>query len=67
MKTGVSQEQIERTARIFRRVEDASRALGITPRSFSRLCRKYDIETPYMRRRRHLAESQGMAPDRSAT
>lgn len=67
MAIGPTQEQVERTARIYHRVEDASQALGITPRSYSRLCRKYGIETPYMRRRRHLADRRGVVLDRAAT
>ena len=40
MNKGFTREQIERVARIYRCNQDASRALGITIRSFSRLCRK---------------------------
>jgi hypothetical protein len=32
--------------------------MGITPRSFSRLCRKYDIDTPWQRKRRSRTEAQ---------
>ena len=56
MNKGFTREQIERVARIYRCNQDASRALGITIRSFSRLCRKYNIESPFARRRRHLHE-----------
>jgi hypothetical protein len=56
MQKGISREQIERVARIYKHNQDASQALGITMRSFGRLCRKYGIETPYGRRRRHLKE-----------
>ena len=49
---GFSREQIERVARIYKCNQDASRALGITIRSFSRLCRKYEIESPFARRQR---------------
>ena len=49
---GFSREQIERVARMYKCNQDASRALGITIRSFSRLCRKYDIESPFARRQR---------------
>ena len=57
----ISQDRIERVARIYYNNQDASRALGIAMRSFSRLCRRYDVETPYARRRRRLQEcgSQG--------
>ena len=42
----------ERAARRYSTNEAASRALGIEPRSFSRPCRRYGIETPYARRLR---------------
>ena len=45
-----SRQAIERVARIYKNNQDASQALGITMRSFSRLCREYGIETPYMRK-----------------
>ena len=45
-------EQIERVARIYKSNQDASQALGINLRSFSRLCRQYGIETPYGRKMR---------------
>ncbi len=59
MNKGVQREQIERVARIYKSNRDASRALGITIRSFSRLCRKYEIESPFARHRRHLHEFRG--------
>ena len=52
MNKGFSREQIERVARMYKCNQDASQALGITIRSFSRLCRKYDIESPFARRQR---------------
>ena len=52
MNKGLNREQIERVARMYKCNQDASRALGITIRSFSRLCRKYDIESPFARRQR---------------
>ena len=52
MNKGLSREQIERVARMYKCNQDASRALGITIRSFSRLCRKYEIESPFARRQR---------------
>ncbi len=48
---GISRERVERVARLYKQNGDASLALGITMRSFGRLCRKYGIETPYARRR----------------
>lgn len=56
MDKGITREQIERVARIYKTNEDASQALGIAMRSFGRLCRKYGIETPYIRKRRRLSE-----------
>lgn len=51
MDKGITREQVERVARIYRSNQDASRALGIEPRSFGRLCRRYGIETPYVQKR----------------
>ena len=43
-------------ARIYASNQEASGALGIAPGSFSRLCRCYNIETPYARKRRRREE-----------
>lgn len=59
MNRGISREQIERVARVYKSNQDASRALGITIRSFSRLCRKYQVESPYDRKCRMLREFRG--------
>ena len=56
MDKGITRDQIERVARIYKSNQDAGRALGINMRSFSRLCRRYGIETPYVRRRRRHRE-----------
>jgi hypothetical protein len=48
----VNRDQVARAARLYHQNADASAALGVTPRSFSRLCRQLGIETPYARRRR---------------
>lgn len=48
----VIREDLERVARLYRSNKEASRALGIHPGSFSRLCRQHGILTPYMRRQR---------------
>ena len=56
MNNGFTREQIERVMRVYRCNQDASQALGITIRSFSRFCRKYNVESPFARRRRHLHE-----------
>ena len=52
----IEPERIERAARIYASNDEASRALGIAPGSFSRLCRRYQIETPYARKRRRRQE-----------
>ena len=54
MNRGITRDQIERVVRIYKSNQDASRALGITPRSLSRLCRKFSIETPYSKRCRQV-------------
>jgi len=54
MATGIQREQIERVARVYKSNQDASNALGITPRSFNRLCHKYGVESPHGKRRRAL-------------
>lgn len=59
--TCVPRESIERVARIYHTNRDASRALGIALRSFSRLCKRYDVETPYARKRRDLASCRKAA------
>lgn len=48
----ISRERIERAARIYASNKEASRALGVTPWTFGRLCRNYGVESPYERRRR---------------
>ena len=52
----IAKERIERVARIYASNQDASQALGITIRSFSRLCRRYEIESPYGRKCRGIQE-----------
>ncbi|MFC1526073.1 hypothetical protein ACFL6X_04595 [Candidatus Latescibacterota bacterium] len=52
MDKSITRDQVERVARMYRTNEDASRALGIQMRSFGRLCRRYGIETPWVRKRR---------------
>jgi hypothetical protein len=48
--------RVERAARIYGSNQEASRALGIAPGSFSRLCRLYDIETPHARQCRRRSD-----------
>jgi hypothetical protein len=45
-------ERVERVARIYASNRDAGLALGIAPGSFGRLCRRFGIETPQVRRKR---------------
>ena len=52
-----SRESIERVARMYKSNQDASRALGITMRSFARLCREYGVETPYVRKVKRRKEA----------
>ena len=52
----IEPERIKRAARIYASNQEASRALGIAPGSFSRLCRLYNIESPYARKRRRREE-----------
>ena len=59
MKITIARERIERVARIYNNNTDASMALGITRGSFARICRRYGIETPYMRQRRRKREVRG--------
>jgi len=58
----IERERIERAARMYSTNEAASRALGIEPRSFSRLCRRYGVETPYARRLRERKEAVQRCP-----
>ena len=54
----VSRESVERVARMYKQNKDASAALGVSLRYFARLCRLYQIETPYARHRRHIHEAK---------
>ena len=57
IERGIERERVERVARMYATNDLASQALGITARSFSRLCRHHGIETPYARKRRQLGET----------
>lgn len=46
----IDRQRIERVARIYCSNKAAGAALGITPSSFARLCRRHGIETPYTRK-----------------
>ena len=48
----IERDRIERAARIYASNRDAGLALGIAPSSFGRLCRRYGVETPKVRRQR---------------
>jgi len=58
MDKGISRDQVERAARVYRTNLDASRALGIELRSFGRLCRRHGVETPWARKRRQAREAR---------
>jgi hypothetical protein len=51
-------ESVARVARMYKQNKDASAALGISLRYFARLCRQYQIETPYARHRRRIHEAK---------
>lgn len=46
----IDPQRVARVARIYANNKAAGAALGITPSSFARLCRRYGIETPYLRK-----------------
>ena len=52
----ISREEVERCARLYHTNKDAAEALGIRSDSFSALCRKYGLETPFKRRERRQRE-----------
>ena len=56
MSSVFSYERIARAARIYTSNNDAALALGIAPGSFGRLCRRYGIETPSVRKKREGRE-----------
>ena len=64
MNRGFTKEMIVRVARMYKSNQDASKALGITLRSFGRLCRRFEVETPYAKRRRVVHECRGGAVPR---
>lgn len=63
MDKGITREQVERAARLYKTNQYASEALGVVMPVFGRLCRRYGIETPYARKRRILREYSGDVPD----
>lgn len=62
----ISKERIQRAARMYSSNIAASQALGITPETFGRLCRHYDIRTPIERRQARRAEAMGNKGSRAA-
>ena len=66
MNPEFTKERIERVARMYHCGVDASTALGITTRSFTRLCRKYEIETPWMRKRRQRGDARRQPQSQAA-
>ena len=48
----VSKEELIRAARQYHTNVDAATALGIRSDSFSRLCQRHGVETPYSRTKR---------------
>ncbi len=48
----IEPERIRRVARLYASNQEAVRLWALHRASFSRLCRLYDIETPYARRHR---------------
>jgi len=50
--------RLERATRIYHSNEDAGRALGVSPGSFGRACRRFGIETPHLRQKRERQESR---------
>jgi len=51
----IPREWVERAARVYSRNTDAAESLGITARSFSRVCRRHGIDTPYVRQQKERA------------
>jgi len=58
MDKHITRAAVERVARIYKTNQDAAAALEITSRSFSRLCRRHGIETPYARKLRRRQEAR---------
>ena len=59
MDKHITREDIERVARIYSSNKEAGVAMGIQSRSFARLCRKYEIESPYTRKQRRRRKAAG--------
>lgn len=66
-KGGISRERVERAARIYSSNRAAAEALGIRPGSFSRLCKKYEIESPQKRKERERGHKRSGTAGRPST
>ena len=64
-KTEFDRDRVARVARIYNSNLAAARALRIERSSFSRLCRRYDIETPNERRERRQGRLMVQASTKS--
>jgi hypothetical protein len=58
----IARERLERVARIYKSNQEASQALGIAPGSFSRACRRYGIETPFVRQQKQRQQRHRPGP-----
>jgi len=63
-KTPAPKWEVERVARMYDTNKEAARALGVTPLTFVRLCKEYDIETPWERRRKRAAAQRELTENR---
>ena len=51
-QAAIPKERVERVARIYGSTNEAAAAMGIAPTTFSRLCKKYGIDSPLQRRKK---------------
>lgn len=58
MKNKITHDRLERVSRIYNTAADAALALGISPQTYSRLCKKHAIETPAQRKQRRKKEAK---------
>ena len=56
----ITRFEVERVARVYRVNRDAYRALGVSDKTFLKLCRRYRVETPCERSRRRRREWSGI-------
>ena len=62
----IERTRVERVARLYASNDDAAQALGINPRSFARLCRRYRIQTPHARRQQRRVRGRAHHPAAAA-